>query len=344
MAAHFFGSLSAFLCHGDKFVPSVPGARASSCRPAEQEPAVPNLAYTTLDVFTSVRFEGNPLAVITDAEVLGTDEMQKIAAEFGYSEITFVLPPSDPANTAHVRIFTPTMEVPFAGHPNVGTAYFIGQQSEIFGKPVGDKLRFEEAAGIVEVDLRRQNGEVTAATIRAPKPLQTGAAIARTDIARCIAIRPEQIATANHQPLFVSVGLEFAVAELANLDALAAAVPNPALFREAAGNRNEDNHDFSLFLYVRSKEDPWHLRARMFAPLDNVAEDPATGSASAALSAYLVSRAPGNDCVQRVTIEQGVEMGRRSIIEVDVTKAGGTVTDVRISGSCVLVMHGEILG
>lgn len=304
---------------------------------------MPNLAYTTLDVFTSIRFEGNPLAVITGAEALDADEMQKIAAEFGYSEITFVLPPSDPANTAHVRIFTPTMEVPFAGHPNVGTAYFIGQQSEIFGKPVGDKLRFEEAAGIVEVDLRRQNGQVSAATIRAPKPLQTGTTIAETDIARCIAIRPEQIATVNHQPLFVSVGLEFAVAELESLDALAAAVPNPALFREAAGNRSEDNHDFSLFLYVRSKEDPWHFRARMFAPLDNVAEDPATGSASAALSAYLVSRAPGDDGVQRVTIEQGVEMGRRSIIEIDVTKAGGTVTDVRISGSCVLVMRGEIL-
>ncbi|MDR7146267.1 PhzF family phenazine biosynthesis protein [Rhizobium sp. BE258] len=304
---------------------------------------MPNLAYTTLDVFTSVRFEGNPLAVITGAEALDTAEMQKIAAEFGYSEITFVLPPKDPANTAHVRIFTPTMEVPFAGHPNVGTAYFIGQQSEIFGKPVGDKLRFEEAAGIVEVDLRRSNGKVTAATIRAPKPLQVGAAIPEADIARCIAIQPDEIATARHHPLFVSVGLEFAVAEIANLEALAAAVPNPALFREAAGNRGENNHDFSLFLYVRSSENPWHLRARMFAPLDNVPEDPATGSASAALSAYLVSRTPGNDSQQRITIEQGVEMGRRSIIEVDVTKAGGTITDVRISGSCVFVMHGEIL-
>jgi trans-2,3-dihydro-3-hydroxyanthranilate isomerase len=304
---------------------------------------VSNLSYTTLDVFTSTRFEGNPLAVITGAEALDTGTMQKIAAEFGYSEITFVLPPKDPANTAHVRIFTPTMEVPFAGHPNVGTAYFIGQQSEIFGKPVGDRLRFEEAAGIVEVDLRRSNGQVIAASIRAPKPLQTGATIPQADIARCIAIRPDQIATALHRPLFVSVGLEFAVAELDSLEALAAAVPNPALFREAAGNRSENNHDFSLFLYVRSKENPWHLRARMFAPLDNVAEDPATGSASAALSAYLVSRAPGTDGQQRVTIEQGVEMGRRSIIEVDVTKTGGTVADVRISGSCVFVMRGEIL-
>lgn len=181
---------------------------------------MPHLSYTTLDVFTSVRFEGNPLAVIIGAEALETADMQKIAVEFGYSEITFVLPPKDPANTAHVRIFTPTAEIPFAGHPNVGTAYLIGQKSELFAKPVGDRLRFEEAAGIVEVDLRRHDGRVTAATIRAPKPLQTGARIEEATVARCIGIRPDQIATSRHRPLFVSVGLEFAVAELDSLEAL----------------------------------------------------------------------------------------------------------------------------
>ncbi|MGO6907503.1 PhzF family phenazine biosynthesis protein, partial [Rhizobium ruizarguesonis] len=107
------------------------------------------LSYVTVDVFTSTRFEGNPLAVISDARGLCDAAMQKIATEFSYSEVTFVLPPEDAQNSACVRIFTPTMEIPFAGHPNVGTAYVLGQQAEIFGKPVGDTLRFEERAGIV---------------------------------------------------------------------------------------------------------------------------------------------------------------------------------------------------
>ncbi|PKA41909.1 PhzF family phenazine biosynthesis protein [Rhizobium sullae] len=300
------------------------------------------LSYTTVDVFTSNRFEGNPLAVVMGAEELGTETMQKIAAEFRYSEITFVLSPRDPANTANVRIFTPTMEIPFAGHPNVGTAYVLGQQKEIFGKPVRDTLRFEERAGLVEVALRRVGGRVTAATIRAPRPLDIGAAVSEETVARCIGIDSHAILNSTHQPVFVSVGLSFAVAELDGPASLGAARPNLTHFQDAAGPNAEGNHDFSLFVYARSPEEPWTIRARMFAPLDNVPEDPATGSASAALSAYLVSLAPEQTTTRRLTIEQGVEMGRRSIIEVDVVKKDGVVTDVSISGACVPVMRGEI--
>lgn len=100
--------------------------------------------FVTVDVFTESRFAGNPLAVITDARGLADIEMQQIAAEFGYSETTFVLPASDPANTAEVRIFTPVTEVPFAGHPNVGTAYVLATAGTVFGRPVGEHLRFEE--------------------------------------------------------------------------------------------------------------------------------------------------------------------------------------------------------
>ncbi|TCU15707.1 PhzF family phenazine biosynthesis protein [Rhizobium sullae] len=300
------------------------------------------LSYTTVDVFTSNRFEGNPLAVVMGAEELGTETMQKIAAELRYSEITFVLPPRDPVNTANVRIFTPTMEIPFAGHPNVGTAYVLGQQKEIFGKPVRDTLRFEERAGLVEVALRRVEGRVTTATIRAPRPLDIGAAVSEETVARCIGIDSHAILNSTHQPVFVSVGLSFAVAELDGLASLGAARPNLRHFQDAAGPNAEGNHDFSLFVYARSPEEPWTIRARMFAPLDNVPEDPATGSASAALSAYLVSLAPEQTTTRRLTIEQGVEMGRRSIIEVDVVKKDGVVTDVSISGACVPVMRGEI--
>ena len=145
-----------------------------------------SLPYITVDVFTSTRFEGNPLAVMSDARGVSDTAMQKIAAEFGYSEVTFVLPPENPQNTARVRIFTPTMEIPFAGHPNVGTAYVLGQQSEIFGRPIGDTLRFEEKAGLVEVALQCSEGRVAAATIRAPRPLEIEDTIPDAVIAGCI--------------------------------------------------------------------------------------------------------------------------------------------------------------
>ncbi|MBY4629672.1 PhzF family phenazine biosynthesis protein [Rhizobium croatiense] len=301
------------------------------------------ISYVTVDVFTSTRFEGNPLAVISDAQGLSDAAMQKIATEFNYSEVTFVLPPEDDRNSARVRIFTPTMEIPFAGHPNVGTAYVLGRQAEIFGKPVGDRLRFEERAGIVEVDLKRNGGQIEATAIRAPQPLTIGDTIAEEAVARCISLDPGVIVTTTHAPVFASVGLNFAVAELKGLETLAAARPNLAGFQAAAGRQTTSGHDFSLFVYARTSDDPWHIRARMFAPLDNVPEDPATGSASAALGAYLVSLAPDADMDVRLTIEQGVEMGRRSIIALDVVKSGGIVTDVVISGRCVSVMRGEII-
>lgn len=300
------------------------------------------VSFTTVDVFTSARFEGNPLAVITDARGLSEVEMQKIATEFGYSEITFVLPPENPENTARVRIFTPTTEIPFAGHPNVGTAYVLGQQSEVFGKPVDSTLRFEEQAGLVCVDLKRDGNHVLSSSVRAPQPFVTGRTINPETVAHCVSIPTAAVRTTTHKPLVVSVGLSFVVAELADLPTLARARPDLASFKAAAGPTLEGSHDFSLFVYVRSSDSPWDIRARMFAPLDNVAEDPATGSASAALGAYLVSRVPEPDITRSLIIEQGVEMGRRSLIGIEVIKNQGIVTDVTIAGSCVLVMQGEV--
>ncbi|MBB3290008.1 MULTISPECIES: PhzF family phenazine biosynthesis protein [unclassified Rhizobium] len=301
------------------------------------------VAYVTVDVFTSERFVGNPLAVIPDARGLSSEAMQKIAAEFGYSETTFVLPPEKPDHTARVRIFTPTAEIPFAGHPNVGTAFVLGQQQGIFGKPTGDRLTFEEDAGLVEVTLLRTDGAVTSTSIRAPASLTIGETIADDLIARCVQIDPRSIRKTTHAPTFASVGLPFAFAELDSLEALGKARPNAAVFAEAAARHKEDKTGFSLFLYLRSAENPWQIRARMFAPLDNVTEDPATGSASAALGAYLTSLLPARDADVKITIEQGVEMGRRSLIGVEVKKTAGTVNEVLLSGSSVRVMRGEVL-
>ncbi len=152
--------------------------------------------------------------------------MQQIAAEFGFSETTFVLPPADPQHTAHVRIFTPTNEIPFAGHPNVGTAFVLARRGEIFGQPVGQHMRFEERAGLVDVDILRSDGVVTGAAITAPRPLEIGQEVAVEIVAACASLAPEDVLVAAHPPRIVSVGLPFVVAELASRAALARARPN----------------------------------------------------------------------------------------------------------------------
>ncbi|MCZ4091539.1 PhzF family phenazine biosynthesis protein [Sinorhizobium psoraleae] len=300
------------------------------------------VSFATVDVFTSERFAGNQLAVIPDARGLTDRQMQAIATEFGYSEVTFVLPPGDPANTARVRIFTPTTEVPFAGHPNVGTAFVLGRQSEIFGKLPGDHLRFEEKAGLVEVALLRQESVVTGASIVAPQQLAVGPIIDTATIAACASLRPERVSDRCHAPVRISVGLPFAVAEIRDVETLATARPNVSAFDEANARYPLAENSFSLFLYARTQQQPWQVRARMFAPLDNVIEDPATGSACAALGAYLVSLLPDADAEIELTIEQGVEMGRRSLITVAVSKQGGSIRKVGVSGDCVAVMRGSI--
>ncbi|MDK1388374.1 PhzF family phenazine biosynthesis protein [Sinorhizobium sp. 8-89] len=300
------------------------------------------VSFATVDVFTSERFAGNQLAVIPDARGLTDRQMQAIATEFGYSEVTFVLPPGDPANTARVRIFTPTTEVPFAGHPNVGTAFVLGRQSEIFGKLPGDHLRFEEKAGLVEVALLRQDSVVTGASIVAPQQLAIGPVIDTATIAACASLRPESVSDRCHAPVRISVGLPFAVAEIRDVETLAMARPNVSVFDEANARYPLAEDSFSLFLYARTQQQPWQVRARMFAPLDNVIEDPATGSACAALGAYLVSLLPDADAEIQLTIEQGVEMGRRSLITVAVSKQGGSIRKVGVSGDCVAVMRGSI--
>ena len=293
------------------------------------------VAFETVDVFAERRFGGNPLAVVPDARGLSSEEMQAIAREFNYSESAFVLPPADTANTARVRIFTPTNEVPFAGHPNVGTAFVLGQLASIFGRARGDVMRFEEGAGIVEVSLVRREGEVTGARIRAPRALELGEEISPATVAACASLHASDVAIERHRPVVASVGLPFTVAELHSLDTLGRATPDTAAFREAERQHHNEDDRFSLFLYVRTGEG--RVRARMFAPLSDTPEDPATGSASAAL-AGLLARLQSAEAAFQITIEQGVEMGRPSVIEA-------SVEDGRIfaAGSCVPVTHGMLM-
>jgi trans-2,3-dihydro-3-hydroxyanthranilate isomerase len=292
--------------------------------------------FATTDVFAERAFGGNPLAVVLDAAGLSDAEMQAIAREFDYSETTFVLPPDDPAHTARVRIFTPAQEIPFAGHPNVGTAYVLARLRHAHGPAAGDRLLFEERAGLVPVDVAYEAGRPVGATLTAPEPLAVGATVPAATVAACAGLAPADIDTRRHPPTVVSGGLPFPVAEVRDRAALARARPVPEAFAAlpaAAGG--------SLHLYTRDAGD-LDLRTRMFAPPHGIPEDAATGSANAALAAYLASLATEADLHLRLRIGQGDEMGRPSRLVADVEKAAGRVGAVRIGGRCVLVADGVL--
>jgi trans-2,3-dihydro-3-hydroxyanthranilate isomerase len=291
-------------------------------------------SYLTLDVFTDRAFGGNPLAVVPDARGLTTERMQAIAAEFNYSETTFVLPPADPAHTANVRIFNRTSEMPFAGHPNVGTAFALALLAERDGKPLASPVTFEETAGLVPVELEHDaNGKISGATLTAPQPLTLGDKVPAAIVARCSGIEPGAVVTTHHEPLQASVGLPFVIAEVTG-EALTRARPDTHAFAEAAAKFGVTPGRLALHLYTRKA--PGTLRARMFAPLSGTIEDPATGSANATLGALLASLSPE----KQITLEvlQGAEMGRPSTLFVS-----GTPDRIRVGGRCVVIMEGRLI-
>lgn len=294
--------------------------------------------YATLDVFTDRRFGGNPLAVIPDARALDPQDFQRIAREFNYSETAFVLPPDDPANDARVRIFTPNEEMPFAGHPNVGTAFALGVAGTVLGRPVGDALRFEELAGLVAVRLQRSAGAVIGASVRAPRRLAEGPLRTPETVAGLAGIDATAVLGDTHPPCYASVGAGFLFAEVAG-EALAAASPRHDRFAAEAGRLHAEGVADTLpalFLWTRDGQSAGRmgLRARMFAPLSGIVEDPATGSAAAALGALLAARG----IAQHFLIRQGMEMGRASGIFVDTGDDG-----VWVGGACAMMFEGQML-
>jgi trans-2,3-dihydro-3-hydroxyanthranilate isomerase len=295
--------------------------------------------YVTVNVFTDQRFAGNPLAVIPDASGLTDAQMQAIAAEFNLSETTFVLPPDDPRHHARVRIFTRTAEMPFAGHPNVGTAYVLATMDP---RPPGH-YTFEEVAGLVRVHiLRDAAGAVSGARVAAPRSLSIDIGIPTDIVAACVGLAESDIATLSHTPLIASVGAAFVIAEVASVAALSRAAPDIGAFRAAAGRFPELAHRCSVYLYAWTDTGERRLRARMFAPLGGTWEDPATGSAAAALAGLLTSLAPGDSVDLQYAIEQGVEMGRPSLIVASGLKAAEGPVSASIAGTCVPTMRGTL--
>ena len=294
--------------------------------------------FVTVDVFTDRRFGGNPLAVVLNADGLTAAQMQSIAGEFNLSETTFVLPPKDPAHTAEVRIFTPKAELPFAGHPNVGTGFVVGRHGSVYGRAVGDPLLFEEKAGLVAIELLKDDGAIVGARLTAPQPLSRGADVAPDIIAAACSIAVDDIEIRHHVPCIASCGTPFIFAELKTRQSLARAQPRPDIFAQ----RFPIDGTTGIHLYVRDGAEGIDIRARMFAPLHGVAEDPATGSANVALVGLLASLRPEADLSLAVRIAQGVEMGRPSLLDASAEKRGGTVVETRIGGRCVAMMAGTI--
>jgi trans-2,3-dihydro-3-hydroxyanthranilate isomerase len=298
------------------------------------------LNFVTVDVFTDRPFGGNPLAVVPDARGVTTEQMQAIAAEFNLSETTFVLPPEDTAHTAQVRIFTPRAELPFAGHPNVGTAFVLAGATASAARPAdGDAMTFEEKAGLVRIELIGDGSAVTGARLAAPQGLSIGAKIPRETVAAACSLPPGDIATRLHAPCIASCGLPLIFAAVTSRSALAAARPRTDVFAQhipvslATG----------IHLYVEGTQPGADIEARMFAPLFGVVEDPATGSANMALAALLAALAPERDLRLERRISQGVDMGRPSLMAASAEKKDGDVVAAHIGGSCVRVMSGVVM-
>lgn len=325
--------------------------RAASSLSGGTKSSVP---FETVDVFTTQRFGGNPLAIVYDEERrLSTAQMQSVAAEFGYSETTFVLPPNDEANTAHVRIFSPTEEMPFAGHPNVGTATALAWRGTFAGRSVSRTVTLEEKAGLVPLEiLDDAAGQPAGAMLTAPERFSLPVpSLPVEHVAASVSLEPSELIVANHPPLVATTGLPFIVAECANLDALArsrgvpaafatlsalATVPPKVLLYTRAGFGNDGTSDGATH----------QIRARMHRA--NGTEDAGTGSANACLVGVLASLAPaptsGSAAVLvKARVVQGVEMGRPSELQAEAERLAHGVGAVRIGGRCVAVTRGVLL-
>ena len=289
--------------------------------------------FPIVDVFSSTPFGGNQLAVLPGAVGISTEGMQKIAREFNFAETTFVLPKNDPANTCRVRIFTPRAELDFAGHPSVGTACALVMKQHVrLGNPI--RLILEENVGPVTVDVAQRDGGFHGTlTLSAKIEAPTGAPSV-TDLAAVLSVEPAEVS----QVFFAGVGVPFCFAQLNSNEVVDRAAINRAAW-VATLSRAWSPH---LFFFAGNLRDGGNLYARMWAPALGVEEDPATGSACAALVGAMASKPDFGGMAYRLSIQQGVSMGRRSEIEAEARMREGIVTSISVGGATTYVASGEI--
>ncbi|WP_026379566.1 PhzF family phenazine biosynthesis protein [Afifella pfennigii] len=293
--------------------------------------------YRIYDVFTEKALAGNQLAVVLDTEGLAQDAMQAIAREFNLSETVFVEPADNPAHSAKIRIFTPACELPFAGHPTVGAAVCLA--AERFGEPEGEQdavVVLEEAIGPVRCGVRLFDHSGFAEFDCPKLPAEIGPAPSSDAIAAACGLTSGELLFENHRPSVWSAGVPYYFIPVQNRAALAA-VEAIAPAWEATFKKD------GVFLYCRDPEGHDHqFRARMLAPTAGIAEDPATGSAAAAFAGPVLKFDQPTEGDHAILIEQGYEMGRPSIIRLEITVSRASLANVRIGGGAVRVMEGML--
>lgn len=296
--------------------------------------------FATLDVFTTRPHAGNPLAVVLDSAGLDTAGMQAIAREFNLSETVFAAPPADPANCAAIRIFTPTRELPFAGHPTVGSAVLLALRRAAEGK-AGASLLLEEKVGLVACTVSTQSALAGRATFTLPRlPTEVDQPGALPLLAGALGLDRREIGFDAHVPSVFSAGVGFTFVPVANLEAMARVRLDTSLWSQAMKPTDDPN----AYLYCRqARDDGHHYHARMFAPSMGIAEDPATGSAVAAFAGVIMRFDRPEDGEHKLVVEQGYEMGRPSQIELGLTIASGKLISARIGGAAVVVSEGTLL-
>ena len=302
---------------------------------------MPSIPFCTADVFTRERFGGNQLAVFPDASAIPEAAMPRIAREFNFSETTFVLAPGDPRHTRRVRIFTPGGELPFAGHPTVGTAFVLATIGEI--ALTGDETRivFEEGVGPVPVTIRSSGGSPGFAQLSVAQLPEYGPPPpSAEDLASALGLDAGDLLTGSLTPEAVSCGVPYLMVPVRDRAALGRIRLRLDAFERVLARYWSSK----VFVFCAEPELPGsHYRARMFAPFIGVPEDPATGSAAVAFGGYLAKRDARASGTLRWVVEQGFEMGRPSLLEVEADKRDGAVTALRVGGNSVLVTRGTFL-
>ncbi|HKV50661.1 MAG TPA: PhzF family phenazine biosynthesis protein [Gemmatimonadaceae bacterium] len=296
--------------------------------------------FVTCDVFTNQLFGGNPLAVFPDATGIPEGALQNIAREFNLSETVFVYPPEQREHTRRLRIFTPAAELPFAGHPTIGAAYVLAKLGKIPLRGAETNIVFEEGVGPVPVLIRATNGVPTFAQLTAAKAPEVGPPTpGRSSIADVLGVEATDIQGGMTAPQGVSCGLAFLIVPLKDRDAVRRAHVRMDHWESSIKSYWAPQ----ILVFSRDAErEGADLHARVFVPGLSVPEDPATGSAATALGAYLAARDTQADGTLRWVVEQGVEMGRPSVLEIVVEKSGGEIKSVKVGGETVMVSEGEI--
>ena len=295
------------------------------------------LPFRTYDVFTDSRYGGNPLALVMGADNLPDNAMQRIAAEFNLSESIFLRAAPAADHTASVRIFTPRSEMAFAGHPTIGCAVMLAEDAQGDGD-FDTTITLSMPAGSVPVTVRRQGGRVEA-TLTAPVvPFMVARPVPEAEAAAALGLGDAEIGMPGHCPGVAEGGPRFVFIPVRHPDALARATPAGNAFHALTGRCGSD----AAYVYTTGM-DGADYRARMFAPADGIPEDPATGSASVCLAAHLDSCGLLADGTTDLTLHQGIEMGRPSILRLGIDRAGGTLTAARVGGSAVRISEGRLV-